>query len=292
MTRLEPIEPPAIAKRRPDAHKGDFGRLLLLAGSPNMTGAAYLCAEAAVLSGAGLVTLGVPARIHPWLAARAVAWMTLPLPDTPSGAFSARAEEPAMAFLSRCKAFLIGPGLGMDPSTGKFAAALAHDAPLPGVIDADGLNHLSGAAALLKSAAGPRVITPHPGEFSRLTGLSVGEIQRDRTGAASEFASRTGCVVLLKGKDTVVTNGRNVYINGTGNPGMASGGVGDVLSGVITALLGTGMTAMEAAAAGACIHGIAGDLATEEFGEISCSAGKILETLPRAFREYSGRGGS
>jgi len=250
-----------------------------------MTGAAVLCAEAAVRGGAGLVTLGVPACIHPWIASRALCWMTLPLPDTPEGTVSAEAAGPVLRFLARCEAFAVGPGLGLDPGTGAFVREVVEKAPVPAVVDADGLNHLAGHLDVLRRAAAPRVLTPHPGEFARLWGVSRREVEGERKGAAKALAEKTGAVVLLKGRHTVVCDGRRVFVNDTGNPGMASGGTGDVLTGLIAALLAQGLEPMAAAALGARVHGRAGDLAAARTGEVSCCAADVLEALGAAFLE-------
>jgi NAD(P)H-hydrate epimerase len=250
-----------------------------------MTGAAVLCAEGAVRGGAGLVTLGVPARIHPWIASRALCWMTLPLPDSPDGSLAAGAAAPALAFLERCEAFALGPGLGPAPAAGEFVREAVEKAPVPAVVDADGLNHLAGHLDVLRRARAPRVLTPHPGEFARLWGVSAKKVQEERRGAAKALARKTGAVVVLKGAGTVVCDGRRVYLNDTGNPGMASGGVGDVLTGVIAALLALGMEPMAAAALGVRVHGRAGDLAAAKVGETSLCAADVLEALGPAFLE-------
>ncbi len=282
---MDQDELPRIPRRRPDAHKGDFGRVLVLAGSPRMTGAAMLCAEAALRTGSGLVTLGMPARIHPWLASRVTCEMTLPLPDTEAGTFSAEALGPALAFLSGCDAFALGPGIGVDPGTQAFVRGIMKEAACPGVVDADGLNNLAGETGALASSAGPRVLTPHPGEFSRLTGRPIGEIQAGREAAATSFSGRSGCVVALKGAGTVVAGSGKVYINRTGNPGMASGGTGDVLTGVVASLLGQGFPPFEATVLGVHAHGRAGDLARDRLGEASCTARDVLDALPEALKE-------
>lgn len=280
---------PRIPRRKPDAHKGDFGRVLVLAGSPRMTGAAWMSAQAALRAGAGLVTLGIPARIHPWLASRAVAEMTLPLPDDDEGVFTLDAVEPALEFLGDCDAFALGPGVGTHAETAAFVREIAVRAGIAGVVDADGLNDLAGHLDALRSAAGARVLTPHPGECARLLDRSVKEVQADREGAAEELAGRTGAVAVLKGNGTVVAGGGKRYINGTGNPGMASGGVGDVLTGVIAGLLAQGFAPFDAACLGAFVHGRAGDLATARAGETSCTASDVLDSLPAAFIEVTER---
>jgi hydroxyethylthiazole kinase-like uncharacterized protein yjeF len=282
---MDEYRPPALSPRARDSHKGTFGRVLAVAGSPAMTGAAVLCAEGAVRGGAGLVTLGIPARIHPWVASRALCWMTLPLPDTADGALAAAAAGPVLEFLARCEAFALGPGLGLHPETGEFVREAVEEAPVPAVVDADGLNPLAGRLEVLRRAKAPRVLTPHPGEFARLAGVSTRKVQEDRRGAAEALARKTGAVVVLKGRGTVVSDGRRTYVNDTGNPGMASGGVGDVLTGVIAALLAQGLEPMAAAALGVRVHGRAGDLAAGRVGEVSCCAADVLEALGPAFAE-------
>lgn len=284
---MDEYAPPQIPKRARDAHKGVFGRVLILAGSPRMTGAALLCGGGALKAGAGLVTLGIPARIHPWIATRVTCEMTLPLADTAGGAFSWKAAEAALEFLAGADAFALGPGLGTDADTRDFVRDVTRRAPCPGVVDADGLNTLTGQLEALRQAPAPRILTPHPGECARLLGTTIEEVQADRPGAARRLARETGAVVALKGRGTVVDDGARVFVNDTGNPGMASGGTGDVLTGVAAGLLAGGMAPFDAAALAVRIHGRAGDLAARRVGEVSLTAADLLQSLADAVREAS-----
>jgi NAD(P)H-hydrate epimerase len=254
-----------------------------------MTGAALLASTSALRAGAGLVTLGVPRRIHPWLASRVTCEMTLPLPDTDAGTFAREGAEAALEFLSRCMAGAIGPGVSTHGETGDFIRDVVRAAGVPLVVDADGLNHLAGHLEAVADAPAPRILTPHPGEFARLSGESVPEVQADRAVSAKRLALRTGAVVVLKGWQTVVTDGSKLYINSTGNPGMASGGTGDVLTGVVAGLAGMGLSPFDAASLGVYVHGRAGDLAAAMVGEISCTASDVLEGLAPAFMELEAR---
>lgn len=270
--------------RRPDAHKGDFGRVFIVAGSVGMTGAAALCAEAALRSGAGLVTLGVPASLNDILEVKLTEVITLPLPETAARTLAEAALEPIMERLRASDAFAVGPGLSQHPETAALVARLVQSVQIPTVIDADGLNNLAKAPDVLKSPW-PKVITPHPGEMARLVGVSTAEVQGDRLGAAVRAAERFGCVVVLKGAKTVVAApGQVPLINSTGNPGMASGGTGDVLTGMIAGLLGQGMGPLEAATAAVYLHGLCGDLAAERQTQTALVAGDLLRFLPAALR--------
>lgn len=266
----------------PDAHKGTFGRVFILAGSRGFTGAAALAGAAAVKSGAGLVTLGVPESLNDILEVKLTEAMTLPLPETPERSLSISALEKALEFSARCDAVALGPGLSQQEETGEFVRRFLQECPVPMVIDADGLNALAKKPAAFKT---PAVVTPHPGEMARLLGATADEVQQDRPRAAREAAARFGCTALLKGARTLIASpGRELWINPTGNPGMATGGSGDVLCGMIAAFLARGMTAEQAAAAGAYIHGLAGDIAAEREGQLSMTAGDIIKYLPDAFK--------
>lgn len=285
---------PLLPRRPRDAHKGDFGRVLVLAGSPRMTGAAVLAGEAALRAGAGLVTLGVPASVHAIVASRVLCETTLPLPfSRATGGFSRAAAARASAAAGEMSAVAIGPGIGLDAGTRAFVRALLPTLAVPHVIDADALNALADGFArngLVPSAA-PRVLTPHPGEMARLLGLSTAAVQADRAGAARRAAKLARGVVVLKGHRSVVTDGERVALNRTGNPGMATGGTGDVLTGVVAALLGQGLSAFDSARLGAHVHGLAGDIAAAVHGETSLIASDLLLTLGAAFeRAARGRG--
>jgi len=275
--------------RQPDAHKGQFGHVLVLAGSTGFAGAACLAAEGALRSGAGLVTLGVPASLLPVVAAKLTACMTRPFREVPGGALALGALPDILAFAERCDVVAVGPGIGRRRSTAKLVHALVRSLGKPLVLDADGLNALEGEADILRDARGPVVLTPHPGEMARLAGLPTREIQVRRAEAARELAARFSVVVALKGQGTVVTDGEETYVNDTGNPGMASGGTGDVLTGMVAGLLAQGLEPFAAACLAVHLHGLAGDIAAEETGQHALTATDLLASIPRAFLAASGR---
>ena len=276
------MEVPAMPQRARDAHKGSVGHVLVLAGSTHYTGAAVLAARAALRSGCGLVTLGCPESVRPVIQAQLLCEMSVPLADAAPGVFSSAAISEVLALAERCDALALGPGISLDAPAQAFAREVAVLAPLPTVIDADGLNALADRLPELAKARAPRILTPHPGEAGRLLGVSPRDVLRDREGAARELARRSAAVVVLKGAGSLVTDGEGVYENTTGNPGMATAGSGDVLTGVIASLLAQGIGPMEAAILGVHLHGLAGDLAAEEFGEHGMIASDLLDRLPRA----------
>jgi NAD(P)H-hydrate epimerase len=287
VNRLEVRDLPKLAKRRPDAHKGDFGHVFIIAGSRGMVGAGCLAATGALRSGAGLVTVGCPEGIYPIVAGKLTEAMTLPLPETAAGAIAARALEPALKFAEKSTVVAVGPGLGQEEETGEFVRALAARLDHVLIIDADGLNAFAGRAKDFAERKGPTLITPHPGEMGRLTGQTAAEVQMNREGIATEFAARfEAFAVLLKGAGTVVAEKDRLFVNATGNPGMATGGSGDVLTGVCAALVGQRLDHFESGALGAYLHGLAGDFAARKFGQISMVAGDLVDCLPAAFDHY------
>jgi len=276
---------PRLPLRARDGHKGDYGRVLVLAGSRGMVGAAALAGQAALRSGAGLVTIGAPAEVYPILAAKVTCCMTCPLPGTRSGTLSDRGRSEIEKRAESCDVIALGPGLGRAPSTTRLVLWLARHANKPMVMDADALNALSENTGVLNKARAPRIVTPHPGEMARLLGLkSATEVQATRKEMSAGFARKSGAIVVLKGHHTVVTDGERIYMNPTGNPGMATGGTGDVLTGAIAGLLAQGMDPFDAAQLGVHVHGLAGDLAAKKLGEISLIAGDVLDHLPEAFK--------
>lgn len=277
-----------LPHRRPDAHKGNAGFVYILAGSPGLTGAAALAAEAAVRSGAGLVVVGVSQSLNAILEVKLTEAMTEPLPETPHGALSAMAWEKVARRLEWADAIAFGPGVGTDPETGELLARLLENALKPLVIDADGLNQLAARPELLSRLPRETVLTPHPGELSRLTGLPVAEILSRRIEVARDCARRWGVVLHLKSSPSLTaTPGGEVFLNSTGNAGMATGGSGDVLTGIIAALLAGGVSAAEAAWAGAFLHGAAGDQARDRMGEPGMSASDIILNLPTTWSGLS-----
>lgn len=268
-----------LPDRDPWGHKGNFGKLLLLCGSRGYTGAAFFAAMGALRSGAGLVFLGVPESIYGIEAVKLNEPVIFPLPDA-GGRLSADAVPEILTRLPQMDAVLVGPGLGQSEGTLAVVRAVLEKAECPVVVDADGINVLSAHRDLLRGRKLPTILTPHDGEFARLGGV-IGE---DRMAAAAALAEELGCTVLLKGHETCITDGTDGYLNPTGNPGMAVGGSGDVLAGVITALLGAGLPPLEAAACGAWLHGAAGDRCAAELGQYGMLPTDMLSALPRLMK--------
>ncbi len=272
--RVHELPPPPA--RPDDAHKGTFGRVLIVAGSTGMSGAAALAGLGALRGGAGLVSVAVPESILSVVAGIEPSFLTIPLPADDQGRISSEAADRLHEISTGMDAMAIGPGLGQSTDLAALVSELYRSRELPLVVDADGLNLLAHDGAGLGNHTAPRILTPHPGEFARLTGRSVAEIAARREGLAAEFAAEHGVVLVLKGAGTVVTGGGRLSVNPTGNNGMATGGAGDVLTGLITALLGQGMSAFGAAQLGVYLHGLAGDLAA---GQLS-APGLIASDLP------------
>ncbi len=272
--------------RRGDLHKGDCGHIFVLAGSTGLSGAAALSSLGAMRTGAGLVTLGIPESLNHIMEVKLTEVMTLPLAETQEGSLSPGAKERILQMVGKVDAVAIGPGLSTNPETGKLLRELLVAIEKPIVLDADGLNLLNGKLSLLKDVTTPLVITPHPGEAGRLIGKKSSEIQSDRLGAAREIASQSGAVVVLKGAATVIANPEgNIWVNSTGNSGMASGGTGDVLTGMIASFIGQGLSGVDAARAAVYIHGRAGDIAAEKKGVYSLIATDIIDNLSIAMQE-------
>jgi NAD(P)H-hydrate epimerase len=272
-------------KRRPDAHKGDFGHCLVIAGSAGYTGAAYLASQAAIRSGSGLVTLAIGRSLYGIMAAKLTEVMVRPFFETKDYSLSLLAEKDLIKFAERCSSVAIGPGISQNKETQNLVRNLVAKLDKPIVLDADGINALAGHAEILKSVKTPIVLTPHPGEMARLIAKDISEVQKDRKNIALTFASEYNTVLVLKGHDTVVANsdGR-IYVNGTGNVGMASGGVGDILTGMIASFIGQGIEPFSAAALGVYFHGAAGDLALKEKGPLGLIATDLLEKLPEVLK--------
>ncbi|QQR72551.1 MAG: NAD(P)H-hydrate dehydratase [Holophagales bacterium] len=269
--------------READSHKGSYGHLLIVAGSPGKAGAAILAARAAVRGGAGLVTVACPAPIAPLVDLGSLESMTLALPVTSAGGLSLAAVDELVDAAHRRTAVALGPGLGDDAETFEAVrrAVLAIDRPL--VLDADGLNAWAGRPRDLVGRRAPTVLTPHPGELARLLGCPTAEVAADRLAAARRAAELTQAVVVLKGHQTVVaTPDGEQHLNTTGNPAMASGGSGDVLTGLTGALLAQGLEAATAADLAVHLHGLAGDLAAAELGGVAVPAAELAERLPAA----------
>jgi ADP-dependent NAD(P)H-hydrate dehydratase / NAD(P)H-hydrate epimerase len=280
----------ALLPARPaEGHKGDFGHCFVLAGSRGFTGAAKLACEAAGRSGAALVTLGVPDSLGDALAAALTESMSLLLPATLAESFSERALEPALRFAAKVQAVVLGPGLSRHPETVRFAQAFAAQCPIPLVVDADGLNALSETPAVMTAIHAPCILTPHPGEMARLMGSTAQSIQDDRESNARRLADKTKFVVVLKGHRTVIAGpDGSVAVNPTGNHGLAKGGTGDVLAGLLGGLLAQGMTPFPAACLGVYLHGLAGDIAAERYTARGMTASDVIHALPDAWRIIEG----
>lgn len=283
LERIETV--PTLPRRPADSNKGMFGTVLVVGGGRGMAGAAALCGASCLRSGAGLVRVACSAEVQPTVASFEPSYMTYPIASDDEGLIR---FEPALAALERllpsADVLAIGPGLGQSEDVRKLVSWVVESVDLPTVLDADGLNALAGQPERLQAIKRPVVVTPHPGEFARLTGTTIPQVQADREGQAVALANRSeSLVVVLKGTRTVVTDGRRVYVNTTGNPGMASGGVGDVLTGVIAALIGQKLSAFEAAQLGVHVHGLAGDIARDQSGEVGMIAGDVVDSLPDAF---------
>lgn len=268
-----------LPDRDPWGHKGDFGKLLLLCGSRGLTGAAYLAAMGALRSGAGLVFLGVPESIYAIEAVKLEEPVVFGLPDE-DGKLSVRAVSEILERLPQMDAVLTGCGLGQSAGTLAVVQAVLENAQCPVVLDADGINVLAAHKDILRGRQHPTILTPHDGEFARFGG----SISEDRMVCAADFAREWNSIVLLKGHETCITDGKTGYRNHTGNPGMAVGGSGDVLAGIITGLLGQGLAPLEAAACGAWLHGAAGDLCAKELGQYGMLPTDMLLRLPRLLK--------
>ena len=268
----------ALPDRAIDAHKGDFGKIMLICGSKGYTGAAELAAKGALRCGAGLVYLVVPESIYMIEAIKLTEPIVISMPDE-RGMLSACALDQILALSRNMDAVLIGPGLGKSEGTWTICESILSQFDGPVVLDADGINLVSEHKDILHGRTAPTILTPHAGEFSRLHELGV-----DRVRSAVDLASQMGCIVLLKGHETVITDGSQCYINPTGNPGMAVGGSGDLLAGMITSLLGQGIEPLKAAAVGAWLHGKAGDICASEIGQYGMLPTDLLQVLPRLLK--------
>lgn len=283
MFLLEPSDIRALfPPRPPDAHKGTFGHLLVVAGSVGKTGAAALAGRGALRSGVGLVTIATPQSQQPIVAALGMEMMTEPLPETSSQSLALKAKDRLLDLSARVDAVALGPGVSLDPETQGLVRELVAEVRRPLVLDADGLSALAGHLDLLKRAPAPRCLTPHPGEMARMLGMSAAEVQADRIETVRTFCQRYGVFLVLKGARTVLGEpSGQVLLNPTGNPGMASGGAGDVLTGMVGAFLGRGMDPWAALQAAVYLHGLAGDLARDDKGEEGLIAGDIVEAIPK-----------
>ena len=268
-----------LPDRPVNSHKGDYGRILLFCGSRGYTGAAALAAMGALRSGAGLVYLAVPESIYEIEAVKLTEPVISPLPDE-NGTFAVTAGKQVLSLLDNKDAVLIGPGIGQ--SEGSYAVVRTVLEAFSGtvVLDADGINVMNAHKDILRDRTSPTILTPHAGEFLRFGGI----LAEERAASAAAMARNLGVIVLLKGHETVITDGKRCYRNPTGNPGMATGGSGDVLAGIITSLLGQGIPPLEAAACGAWLHGAAGDICAKEIGQYGMLPSDMLRVLPRLLK--------
>lgn len=268
--------------------KFSVGRVLVVGGSRGLTGAACMTAESALRSGAGVVTAAVPASLNDIFEQRLLEVMTLPLDDNGSGHFTAASKARLMEAADGFDALAIGPGIGRDPECARMVADFIRKTEAPLVIDADGINAFAGKPGSLKRRLAPTVLTPHVGELARLMGKEPAAVASGRLAAAKEAARRTGAVVLLKGSATIITDGDITLVNPNGNPGLATAGSGDVLTGIIAALMAKGLDPLDAAAGGALLHGLAADEAAEDLGIDNLIASDLIEYLPEAFAKIEG----
>jgi NAD(P)H-hydrate epimerase len=284
---LEREEMAALLPSRPRySHKGQYGHMLIVAGSRGKTGAAFMAAKACLMSGAGLVTLGVPESLMDVFQARVTEEMCLPLPDSGDGTLSSKAIDSIKGFLKNsADALAIGPGIGVSNETKALIQKLATTVNVPTVMDADALNCLEKKTGALKKAKAPLVLTPHPGEFARMSGLRIEDVEANRIDTALAFSQKSGATLVLKGVPTVVAEpDGETFINTTGNPSMAKAGAGDVLTGMVASFIGQGLSSLDAARLGVYVHGMAGDLAASEFGLLSVLASDIIGAIPEAFK--------
>ncbi len=275
---------PKLRPRAVDGHKGDYGKVCIIGGSLGMSGAAALAGRAALRAGAGLVRVATPRSVLPIVASVEPCFTTIALPEDSEGRISAEAINIILEAVAQNDAVAFGPGVGVSSALRSILGTLLEHDSLRLLLDADGLNNLAGMTSWPARLKAKLILTPHPGEMKRLwSGLLREPLPAERQEQAVQLAQRTGTIVVLKGAGTVVTDGEKVYINKTGNPGMATAGSGDVLTGVILALMGQGLNDFDAAVLGVYIHGLAGDLAAEKLGQISLIATDIAQALSDAF---------
>jgi NAD(P)H-hydrate epimerase len=277
-----------LHQRAADTHKGTYGHVLVVAGSPGKTGAGVLASLAALRTGAGLVSFALPQSLNAAMEAKLTEVMTIPLPESAPGILGLEAVKPLMEWLAGKSALILGPGLGTNPDTVRCVQEVLRQVRIPTVLDADGLNAFASEPASLADIQAPLVLTPHPGELARLRRTTTATIQANRLAAAQITANVTNAIVVLKGAHTVIAEPEGtLYINLTGNPGMATAGSGDVLSGLIGTLLGHGHAPSMAARIAVYAHGLSGDLSARRLGERSLLAGDLIEALPQAFQQLA-----
>jgi len=275
-----------IPKRREDSHKGDYGHVLVIAGSLGMTGAAYLASQAAIRTGCGLVTLAIPKSLNDAMEIKLTEVMTLSLEETKERSLSFKAEKQILNFISSVDVVALGPGLSRNKETQRLVRSLVKKMRCPLVLDADGINALAGFPNVLKGRKFPTILTPHSGEMARLAKKDTSYIQKNRINVAKTISKKYKCVTVLKGHRTVISSSAgDIYINETGNSGMSTAGVGDVLTGMISSFVAQGIDAHSAAVSAVYIHGLAGDLAAKELGQFSMIASDLIARLPHILKE-------
>jgi ADP-dependent NAD(P)H-hydrate dehydratase len=277
---------PKLKPRAKEAHKGNFGKVCIIGGSIGMSGAAALAGKAALRTGSGLVRVATPKSVLPIIASIEPSFTTIPLPEDNEGKIATDSINTILNFIPDNDCLAFGPGVGITSEVRSVLEKLLEQEGLRLVIDADGLNNLSKINDWPQIKKADCILTPHPGEMKRLwTGIIRTTLPADRKMQAIEMANRTKAVVVLKGAGTVVTDGKKLYINKTGNPGMATGGTGDVLTGIITSLVGQGFSNFDAAVLGVYVHGLAGDIAAKKIGQISLIATDLIDCLGEAFKK-------
>jgi ADP-dependent NAD(P)H-hydrate dehydratase / NAD(P)H-hydrate epimerase len=281
--------PARLLHRRADSNKADYGKILILAGSSRFSGAALLCAEAAMRAGAGLVTVGIPKSINPAIIKnKTKEIMTFPLPENQDGSLSLAALDKIKVFLKNTDLLIIGPGLGNYKSTWALVRKIVKEIDLPMVIDADALNALSRHLKILKAHKAEVILTPHPKEMANLFGIGLDSVKKNRKSVAQKYSKDYNSTLILKGYQSIVTDGGSkFYINHTGNPGMATAGSGDVLSGIVGAFLGQGLDAFNAAKYATYIHGLAGNIAAKDKTQMGLIASDIIDRIPDALKKSS-----
>ena len=278
--------PARLSHRNPKSYKTNFGHVLVIAGSRRMLGAAALTALSVMRAGSGLVTLGVPQSLNS-VAQKKISnvVMTWPLPETKEATIDVRAFEKIRKKFSQYSVIALGPGLSQNPSTQKLILKIVEKSTVPLVIDADALNALAGHVKTLTKSKVEKILTPHPGEMAWLTGLTIKTIEQNRKKISVDFAKKFHCVIVLKGHRTVVaSNDGKSFINTTGNPGMATAGSGDVLTGIIAAFVSQGLNAFDAAKYGVYLHGVAGDLAAKDKTQMGMIASDMVNYIPKAIK--------
>ncbi|OGR24462.1 MAG: bifunctional ADP-dependent (S)-NAD(P)H-hydrate dehydratase/NAD(P)H-hydrate epimerase [Desulfobacterales bacterium RIFOXYA12_FULL_46_15] len=270
-----------------DSHKGSFGHVLVIAGSTGKTGAAAFCADAAMRCGTGLVTLGIPESLNPVMESLVLEPMTHPLPEKETGFLSETCLKDILGLLKGKQALALGPGLGTREGTKKLVQELIEQSPVPLVLDADAVNCIAENPGILKKKTQPAILTPHPGEMARLCNLTTRDIWEDRIGIARKFASEFEVILVLKGAQTVIAlpDGK-AFINPTGNPGMASGGMGDVLTGMTAGFLAQGFSPENASLAGVYIHGLCADILSKKMGNFGFLAKDMINAIPKTIFQH------